>query len=352
MNQDQEKRWFFKFIFSFLTGMIAIILFTVIVDPYFHYHAPIDGISYRLYEERYTNDGISRHFEYDTIITGTSMNQNFKPSEWDALTGSKTVKLPYSGGSYYEISNGLRRAIKYQEKLDTVIWGLDYDSFIHEYDYDGYGNYPEYLYDDNLWNDTSYVLNKSILYHGTVFNILKTLSGEASTTMDEYSSWNLGYGMEAIMRSYIRPEDKKEMQSGLTEDEKRQVKENIQKNIVDLANENPQITFYLFYTPYSIVYWDELYRNGLTEKQFEAEAMVTEILLECPNIKLYNFYDNYELICDTDNYKDKGHYVAEVNSWILRWLNNGEYLVDQQNWQNTLKENREFYLHYDYDIIF
>lgn len=122
-----------------IVGVAAV---TVIIDPYFHYHKPMEGISYRLYEERYTNDGIARNFDYDTIVTGTSMNQNFKPSEWDDLTGSKTVKLPYSGGSYYEISNSIRRAIKYQKNLDTVIWGIDYDSFIHEYDYDGYGNYP------------------------------------------------------------------------------------------------------------------------------------------------------------------------------------------------------------------
>ena len=40
------------------------------MDPYFHYHGPFSSFSYRLYEERYINDGISRHFNYDAIITG------------------------------------------------------------------------------------------------------------------------------------------------------------------------------------------------------------------------------------------------------------------------------------------
>lgn len=170
--------------------------------------------------------------------------------------------------------------------------------------------------------------------------------------MDEYSSWDLGYGMEAIMRSYERTDPPKEHQGGLTEDEERQVRENIQKNLVDLANENPQITFYFFYTPYSILYWDDLILNGMVDKQLEAELIVTEMLLECPNIKLYNFYNNYELICDTDNYKDKGHYIAEINSWILQSMLKDDYRVKKETYKEIYEQNKDFYLTYDYEQIF
>ena len=48
MGQNQDKKWFIKFIVSLIVSIAGIILVTVIVDPYFHYHAPIEGISYRL----------------------------------------------------------------------------------------------------------------------------------------------------------------------------------------------------------------------------------------------------------------------------------------------------------------
>ena len=352
MGQKSSKKWFFIFLFSFIFCIIFVVAVTIIIDPYFHYHKPAPGISYRIYEERYTNDGIARNFDYDTIITGTSMTQNFKPSEWETLTGHATVKLPFSGGSFLEIGNSIKRAIQYNNKLNTIIWGIDYDSLIRAYDYDGYGNYPEYLYDNNPINDVSYVLNKSIFYHGCLTDITWTLTGKNSTTMDEYSSWDLGYGMDAIFRSYHRSDEIKEMQSGLTDEEKDMVTKNIQNNFVDLANDNPQVMFYLFYTPYSIVYWDEQYREGTMLKQFEAESIATSLLLTCPNIKLYNYFDNYDLICNTNHYKDKGHYIAKVNSWLLQWMEQDRGIVREDSYLEKVEINKEFYLHYKYDDVF
>ena len=45
----------------------------VTVDPFFHFHKPVSSLSYPLVNERYQNDGIARHFDYDAVITGTSM---------------------------------------------------------------------------------------------------------------------------------------------------------------------------------------------------------------------------------------------------------------------------------------
>lgn len=47
------------------------------IDPYFHYRKPnVDGYFYTLYNERSQNNGISKHFDYDALITGTSMTEN------------------------------------------------------------------------------------------------------------------------------------------------------------------------------------------------------------------------------------------------------------------------------------
>ena len=65
----------------------------VIFDPYFHYHGKISGLKYRIYNERYINPGILKHFEYDAIITGTSMNQNFKTSTMDQIFGTDSCSI-------------------------------------------------------------------------------------------------------------------------------------------------------------------------------------------------------------------------------------------------------------------
>ncbi len=352
MEQKVAKRWFRNCILTVLTMLGLIIVVVYIFDPYFHFHKPFSFVSYRLYDERYINDGISRHFEFDTIITGTSMVQNFKTSELDALYGGQSVKETFSGAGYQEISQNLERALERNDDLKTVFWGVDYNGLIRDKAWCSYENYPDYMYDDIVWNDVAYVFNKDVLYHGVLTNIAMTLTGQESTTMDEYSSWRKDTGLEYIMQTYDRENHFTDVSPILREDEAELLRENITQNIVDLANKYPDITFYLFYTPYSICYWDNLYLEKSMERQFQAEQLATELMLDCPNIKLYNFFDQYDVITDTDNYRDKEHYAYWINSQILEWMAEGTGLVTKDNYLERLEKEREFYTNYDYEAIY
>lgn len=347
----KEKKWFFG---TILCAVIFLGLFAAVImisDPYFHFHAPLVGHSYRLYEERYINDGISRNFEYDAIITGTSMTQNFKVSEFDDLFACNAVKLPFSGASYREISQSLQRAFTYHEGIKAVLWGLDGTLLVKEADFQSYEGFPTYLYDANPFNDVSYVLNKEILYHGTMNNLWMTVSGMPSTTFDEYSSWERVSGYNAVIGGYDRqggivPD------IGLTEDERRMAEENIRENICSVVEQNPDTTFYLFFPPYSVAYWDLIYREGKLSAQIEAQTLAAELLLQYDNVELYCFYGNEELIFNLDNYTDIAHYTAEVNSLILGWIQEGAYRLTKENYEEHAGQERELYLGYDYDAFF
>ena len=352
MEQQAAKKWFQKCILVLLLLLVLIVAVVVFVDPYFHYHKPFDFMSYRLYEERYINDGIGRHFDYDAIITGTSMAQNFKPSELDALFGTRAVKMPFSGAGYEELSENLDRALARNGNVKMVLWAVDYNGLLRSYDWQQYENYPTYLYDDNPFNDVSYVLNKSILYHGVMPNALMSLTGQPRTTMDEYSSWVNETGLEHIMLSYDRNNVNIPATVDFGETEKQTVIQTIENNFVDLIEKYPDTEFFLFYTPYSICYWDALNIKGTIQRQTEAEKLATEMLLKYPNVKLYNFFDQYEVICNPDYYNDDGHYSAEINSRILGWMAEGTGLLTQDNYVERLKEEQNFYLSYDYDSIY
>ncbi len=352
MREQNAKRWFRLFFIVQFGVLFLIVLLVVVVDPYFHYHKPIEGISYRLYEERYVNDGISRHFDYNAMITGTSMTQNFKTSEFDELFGVKSVKEPFSGAGFEELSDNLDRALSYNEDCKMVLMCIDYNGLNREYDWKQYEDYPEYLYDNNLFNDTSYVLNKSILYRGCFNNLFMTLSGEESTTFDEYTSWVSAYGFEQIMRSYVRKEEKMSMAESLTEEEKARIQKNIRENILPVLEKYPETTFYFYYAPYSILYWDSLYMEGTMKAQLQAEEMVTDLLLAYDNVRLFSFYENTELICNLDNYRDKEHYIGDINSYILEQMSQGNYEITEENKKTHMDFMWDFYLHFDYDTFF
>ncbi|RAZ88345.1 hypothetical protein DK853_42880, partial [Klebsiella oxytoca] len=77
------------------------------------------------------------------------------------------------------------------------------------------------------------VFNKEVWYHGVLNNLLMTITGQPSTTFDEYSSWEKETGYENVMASYDRWEEKAPEAPGLTEADIEMVTGNIRQNFVD-----------------------------------------------------------------------------------------------------------------------
>lgn len=331
-----------------LGGVIAI------VDPFFHFHAPLVGVEYPLNNERYKNDGILKHFSYDAIITGSSMAENFKTSEFDRLFEVNSVKTPFSGGTYREVNETLQRAVEANAKIRIILRGLDYVAIVSEKDRVNYDmdSYPIYLYDDIWYNDVNYLFNKSVLL-STEDTIEYTIMGGKTTTFDEYANWMHAYdfGKGAVDKSYNRPEKSEEVLK-LTAEDYEILSENLEQNVIKLAEENPQIQFYLFFTPYSIYWWDELKQEGGLQRQLEAEKAAIEMLLEYDNIYLYSFFDDFELVCNLNNYRDIRHYSEGINSQILIWMHQKEHLLTKENYQEYCDKVYEFYTTYDYDSLF
>lgn len=107
--------------FSILCITAALVF---IVDPYFHFHAPFNGISYIMEEEVYMNDGIVKNFDYDTVITGTSTSSPFSVALANELFDVKAVKVSFSGEGFKRVGDNLRTAIAHQPNLKTVFWLL------------------------------------------------------------------------------------------------------------------------------------------------------------------------------------------------------------------------------------
>ena len=172
--------WFIS-ILAASAVLLGTAAFTVYrVDPYFHFHKPLtDRYYYELDNQRSQNDGILRSFDYDALITGTSMTENFKTSEAERLFGGKFVKVPYSGATYREINECVEKALKENPGLKTVIRGLDMVRFLDAKDLmrTDLGSYPFYLYDDDPFNDVEYLFNRDILF-GTVREMIQNTKEE------------------------------------------------------------------------------------------------------------------------------------------------------------------------------
>ncbi len=344
-------------------GIIGAALITVgggtyIIDPLFHYHAPLDNLAYPINDERYQNDGIIKHFNYDAIITGSSMTENFKTSECDKLFNARAVKLSYSGATFKEINDNLEIAFEHNNNIKVVIRSLDDIMLVHGKDTmpndvrDKKFDYPTYLTDKNIFNDVKYLFNKDILLKRTLPVLEYTAEGKKTTSFDEAYNWNgqAVYGKEAVLKTY-RVTSVASTEKIYSESDNMGVIENVIQNVTTMADNHPECIFYLFFPPYSICKWDINYRDGWINYVIDAELAAIEELLKHPNIKLYSFNTKYDIITDLDNYMDDKHYGEWINSSILQWMAEGEGLLTYDNYQDYINEIRNYYNSYDYDKL-
>lgn len=297
-------------------------LLNCIIDPCFHYRKPSNNTHYLLHDERYQNDGIQKHFGYNALITGTSMTENFKTTEFNEIFDVNSVKTSYSGASHKEVNDAINTAIRHNGSLKIVVRSLDLS--LGDADAMNYSGYPEYLYDD-LWNDIHYLLNLDITYSMTVPSVLYSITGHASTTFDDYANWNNSYifGADSVLKSYERPKASGE-KIGLSNKEEAALRENIWENMEKTVKNNPKITFYYFIPPYSIVAWDEIVQKGELKKEMQIQQILIEKMIRYDNCYLFSWDDNVELVSDLENYKDPGHYGEWVNADILQWMHKGK----------------------------
>lgn len=343
-------------------GLLALILTVVLlasaagltawIDPYFHYHAPLARFQYPLNSQRYQNDGIVRNFDYDALITGTSLTENFKTSEFDRLFSAKAVKVTYSGGEYSEITANVLQALEHNPNIRYVLYGIDEwflfagrDLILAD------GEYPTYLYDDDPFNDVKYLLNKEILLSDTLEVPYYTQNGGVTTSFDAYSSWEFPTGKQPVMAGYTRAESVQPQQSFAPWMEET-VSAHIRQNLVQMARDNPDTQFIYFFPPYSILNWDNHYRSGDLESTVTAFSLAAQILMEEPNIQVYSFYTDFETITDLNNYRDSVHYGSHINSLMLERIARQEYRLTPENNETHWQQVLDFYGDFDYDALF
>ena len=353
----KAKTWITSWLIVVISVLSILGYWVYKIDPFFHYHQPnVNDYFYLLNNQRSQNDGISKYFDYDALITGTSMTENFKTTEADLIFGCNSIKVAYSGGSFKEINDNVKTAIESNENLNLVIRCLDMEHFLDECDAMRFdlGEYPTYLYDDNLLNDVEYLWNRDVIF-GRVYQMIIDSDKEGFipgiTTFDDYSMWQdqYSFGIDTVCPNGITTVDIEQIH--LTDEEKEIIKKNIELNVTDIADDNPNIDFYYFYSPYSVVVWNEWKTNGTLIKMLEAEAYITELILPHKNIHLFSFNTRTDITTDLNNYKDGYHYGCWINSLMLKWMHDGSYQLTQDNYKDYLKQEYDFYTTFDYSSL-
>lgn len=326
--------------------LFIIALINIIIDPYFQYHYPLFGMQPVVDDDRYQNPGIAKHFDYDSILIGSSMTQNFRVSEIDEIFDTKTVKLSYSAirsGSFdamFDIAFSTH-------DVKQVIMGIDLDPLLVTP-----GTYmfpiPEYLYDTNYLNDVNYVLNKSVLLKASSKSVMHNLYGNVPNIDEAYSWWQTAtfskeQAMSSVYWDMYQIGDPVEKPSYIEN-----AKINLDENIISHIKANPETQFYIFYPPYNLLWWNLHRSEGDLDAILNLLDYTTTQLLACENVQLYGLQNVMPLVSDLDNYMDYNHYSPQVNSMILSWIKNGEYQLSEENAKQYVQDVKTLVETFDY----
>ncbi len=347
------KKWFKTFLILFIAALVLVGSVVAFVDPFFHYWAPRDFFFYKLYDQRSQNDGITKNFEYDAMVTGTSMAENFKTSEFDELFGTDSVKIIYAGATYKEINDNIRVAYETGHALKYVFRPIDYSLLLRDKDEMrmDMGEYPVWLTNKNIFDDVKYLLNRDVIVSYTLPAIAKYFMGvePGVTSFDEYSYTGdeNDYSRDSALdgrngKSFGEPVETFEA----TNDEILMTYANVDQNIVSLAKEHPETTFIYFFPPYSMAYWGGLREEGELSKYLQLIKISASAMLECDNIHVYSFAYQLDVTSDLENYRDVAHYSPEINDLIeseIAAIENGGISADKWNLRITTDNLDSFF---------
>ena len=239
-----------KFIKSFfirtLILLTAVIGAVVLFDPFYQYHRPLPGLKAVLTDKEYQCVGTLRNFDYNALIVGSSVCENYNNGWFDQGFDCHTIKAIRSYGATADLKMLLDIAYENHE-LDYVFYNID-PSSLSASDKPTYVSTgcPMYLYDKNHFNDYQYTLNKDVMMEKIPYMLAFSLIGD----YDEGDSYNWAqwkyFGADMATGMYARKPSVAQMQPETA------TADALKKNIAlltEMVETHPDTTFKFFVPP-------------------------------------------------------------------------------------------------------
>ena len=315
-----------------LTGILGAYAFlsavVIAIDPFQVYHLatrympPIDNTT-----QVYANAGIVRNYDYDSAIVGTSVTENFRPTQMDELLGGRFIKLCTSAGTAYNHRLLLDLAFETHE-MKRVVYGLDVYSFIAQLDETG-SEVPLYLYDHNPFNDAQYWLNRSVLGSFLPRCLRAWGKTQDDSIRDSMYCWagKDVYGLIALYNAQFAPVESMRPADANA----KKALDNLTTHVIPLIEAHPDTQFDFFFPPYSAAEWSSMQAKGTLESMLALRGICYDMLSQYDNVNVYDFAAREDWVLNLDNYKDTLHYGQWINDAIVEDIAAGRCAVESQD---------------------
>ena len=319
------KRWCCLCLTLLASLCAAIVALVVVVDPYEIYHpASFYVPAYASGTQSYSNAGVAKTHDYDSIIIGTSVTENCRPSVYGEALGGRFVKLPMNGGTARDHAAMMDAAFASRD-VRRVVYGLDLFA-VSLYYTNQKAELPEYLYDSNLLNDVHYWFNRDVLFNAIPDALSRAGTPDFDALHDSMYFWSPP-DMPGAQALIAQVDTSHLPEQGDTATAVEFAQQHLDHNILPYVRAHRDTTFYIFFPPYSMLYWADHAANGSFAGDMAQKLLLMEALVREENVRLYDFQLTARWTENYDLYYDLIHYTASVNDEMAHAMAAGECLV-------------------------
>lgn len=338
-----EKKVALKWLGILIAAMLLVVaLITYLFDPFYQYHDFYFSEKRVFYDREYQMAGSIRNLPYDSVLVGSSMAENFNTDFLDEQYDCETLKIIRASGSAADLLYYLELAHEKQE-LKNVFWCMDIFALTASAEVT-VGTDPalKYLYTDTILDDAAYLFNKDVLFKEIPLYMAYSVLG--TNTDGRGYDWSDGkeFGAQKAMQAYQKTPEVLPAQEN---EEALVLLEHNLENILEEIKSHPETAYTIMFPPYSLLWWDCGYVNGIGELYFQVLERALPLLCACENVKLYYFQAEREIVCNLDNYMDMIHYRPEINQYMLSCVSEDLYRVKPEDVGAFLQEMRDTYEH-------
>ncbi|MBQ2253326.1 MAG: hypothetical protein II328_05005 [Clostridia bacterium] len=336
-DQKQKPMSPKSFLISFFALSLALLLLmgaaVYLLDPFAYYRYEEGQLIVNNY--RFVNPGIAKNVDYDAVVVGSSMTQNFDLPLMREKLGVDPVKLTVGGMSVEGMELTLD-LVKREGKAKTVFVCLDLPTFNKEKD--DLSTYATYLYDEDALNDVKYLCGYETWMRLLPLNLgfraldaagKKIPNSQATRDLDTIGEWHSSatYSAENLKKTYYKTLEDLEEETESEQEILARMKKNADKTLALFAEET-ELEFVLFFPPYSQLFWNGATLTDHLSPYLAAKEYVAARVAEYDHLTLYDFQSMAES-ADLDNYKDYTHYSKDLNDRMVECFATGDFLVDE-----------------------
>ena len=349
-----KNKFVLKFTIALIVFMILWAALNIVVDPFYHYHAPADKSNEYMYNAVYQTTGAAANFQYDMAIVGTSLCENFRAS-WFDEAGYNCEKLTYPSATLRDYGVILSSVFESDNDVRMIVTDIS-DIQLNAEVGSRRTTEADYLNNDSLLDDYNYIWNLDVTKQ-SLYRIYERVTGSVPNHDENYTWENPEFFSEEACkrdtcdnRAAILDETARGVFTPFDGNTVSPFKDNLAE-ITSIIEAHPETQFNIFIPPFSILYWELQELQGRTDWILAVYRDTVTVLSSYDNVTVYSFIDEEEVITNLDLYRDSGHYNPDINHYICDAILSGRNIVDESNIDEHLDNMRRIASEYDYDSV-